>query len=338
MRDGFDAWAESETPARSGQMDKEPAETTMQSMGGAMSVKNAKKLQLDMGAMSDYSSKGGAMCGGADLIPDAVKKAVEEAKKLINMWRAISTWIDSFVSDLDDEIIDNPASQPSLVAFAKQLKTMINNVKVYKDTLDSVAKALEAVGLGRRSKLKGGMAWQDVGKYAQQITQIYMWFKNNKPNLEQVLKLKSLQPYGQQVLDAVLPIFSAVGLGRPVGGRRAVGDRAVGGAKCECDRVGGMSLEEKMKIMSPEDKKYMMLAERRKSQVGLGRSVGVAFTPEEAAKAAAEAYNKAGKAQVMGGRKKRAPSARGVIVKKVMAERGLSLPQASKYVKEQGLY
>jgi hypothetical protein len=36
-----------------------------------------------------------------------------------------------------------------------------------------------------------------------------------------------------------------------------------------------------------------------------------------------------------GGKK---PSARGAIVKKVMAEHGLSLPQASKYVKEKGLY
>ena len=43
----------------------------------------------------------------------------------------------------------------------------------------------------------------------------------------------------------------------------------------------------------------------------------------------------------MGGRRKvggRAPSARGAIVKEVMAKHGLSLPQASKYVKEHGLY
>jgi hypothetical protein len=39
--------------------------------------------------------------------------------------------------------------------------------------------------------------------------------------------------------------------------------------------------------------------------------------------------------ETMGGRK---PSARGEIVKKVMREQGLSLPQASKYVKEHGLY
>jgi hypothetical protein len=42
--------------------------------------------------------------------------------------------------------------------------------------------------------------------------------------------------------------------------------------------------------------------------------------------------------ETYGGRKKRAPSARNEIVKKVMAERGLSLPQASKYVKEHNLY
>jgi hypothetical protein len=42
--------------------------------------------------------------------------------------------------------------------------------------------------------------------------------------------------------------------------------------------------------------------------------------------------------RVVGGRKKRAPSARGAIVRKVMAEQGLSLPQASKYVKDNGLY
>jgi hypothetical protein len=35
---------------------------------------------------------------------------------------------------------------------------------------------------------------------------------------------------------------------------------------------------------------------------------------------------------------KRKPSVRNLIVKKVMKEHGMSLPQASKYVKEHGLY
>jgi hypothetical protein len=66
-----------------------------------------------------------------------------------------------------------------------------------------------------------------------------------------------------------------------------------------------------------------------------GGRVGGSYSPEDAAYAAAAAYNKKGKSEVMGGRK---PSARGAIVKQVMHEHGLSLPQASKYVKEHGLY
>jgi hypothetical protein len=38
------------------------------------------------------------------------------------------------------------------------------------------------------------------------------------------------------------------------------------------------------------------------------------------------------------GKRKKAPSARNLVVKKIMKEKGLSLPQASKYVKEHGLY
>lgn len=53
-----------------------------------------------------------------------------------------------------------------------------------------------------------------------------------------------------------------------------------------------------------------------------------------AAKAADAAYS-AVTSRPVGGRK---PSARGAIVKKVMREKGLTLPQASKYVKENGLY
>jgi len=205
MRDGFDVWAESETPARAGQMEKEPAQTQMPNYGGAMNLTAARQKSLGMDVR-----------GGAIEVPQVIKDAVQQAKNLIQMWRDISAWIDSFISDLQDEIIDNPKSKPNLVAFAKQLMTMINNVKVYKDTLDTVAAALGAVGLGRRGgrQLRGGMSFEDIGKVAGQIAKIYMWFKNNKSNIEQVLKLKSLQPYGQRVLDAVLPIFAAVGMGR----------------------------------------------------------------------------------------------------------------------------
>lgn len=382
MRDGFDAWAESETPARAGQMEKEPAEMQMANYGGAMTLKHAKKIHLNMRAMDDYSDH--SMHGGADIIPEPVKKAVEEAKKLVNMWRSVSSWIDSFEADLRDEIIENPKSQPNLVAFAKQLETMLNNVKAFKTILDGVAAALGAVGLGRHGgrRLHGGMSLQDVGKYARQIAQIYMWFKNNKPNLEQVLKLKSLQPYGQQVLDAVLPIFSAIGLGHHGGvhaiewdpcATRAfgecVGGPKYGGAICNCEhddsmhggascppgfRDDGLTCFKDAKCSPPKRhaKKWGTKCPPGQRDDGLacwqdahctkpemlpkhGGRVGGSYSPEDAAYAAAAAYNKKGKSEVMGGRK---PSARGAIVKQVMHEHGLSLPQASKYVKEHGLY
>ena len=48
MTDGFDKWAESNAPARAGQMEKIPAETQMVNYGGAMSLSKAKKLQMSM--------------------------------------------------------------------------------------------------------------------------------------------------------------------------------------------------------------------------------------------------------------------------------------------------
>jgi hypothetical protein len=311
MRDGFDVWAESDAPARYGQMEKEPAQEQMVSYGGAMTLKDAKNLRLDTSTFSDYSDR--SKRGGADLIPPEIKKAVDEAKKLVEMWRKISAWIDSFEADLQDEIIDNPSSQASLVQFATQLKSMINNVKVFKDILDSVAKALESVGMGRR-RLHGGFGWQDVGKHVANITKIYMWFKNNYPNLKQVLGLKSLQPYGQQVLDAITPIASAVGLGR--GGACTPPKRHPKkfGTKCPPgQRDDGLACWEDAKCDMPR----MTRSPMSRGPMSRGPMCRCDSTSP------------------MGGR---APSARGVIVKQIMAEHGLSLPQASKYVKEHGLY
>jgi hypothetical protein len=207
MRDGFDVWAESETPARAGQMEKEPAQTQMPNYGGAMSLSAAKQKSLGMDVR-----------GGMIEVPQAIKDAVQQAKNLVDMWRKISAWIDSFITDLKEEIIENPDSAPDTVKFATQLLTMINNVKSYKDTLDGVAAALGAVGLGRGGRqVRGGksaFSFEQIGKVAGNIAKIYMWFKNGKKNIEQILKLRSLRPYGQQVLDAIRPIFSAIGMGR----------------------------------------------------------------------------------------------------------------------------
>jgi hypothetical protein len=207
MRDGFDEWAESETPARVGQMEKEPAETQMANYGGAMNLSKAKRVLY--GGMSDRR------VGGAIEVPEVVQKAINEAKKLINLWRSVSSWLDAFMSDLQDQIIDDPESSADLVKVATTILQKLKDLKAYKDILDDVASLAGSVGLGRnRSKLRGGaITIADVGNYAQQIGKLYGWFSRNKKNLTQILRLKSLQPYGKQLLDAVNPIFALVGLG-----------------------------------------------------------------------------------------------------------------------------
>jgi hypothetical protein len=405
MRDGFDAWAESTAPARSGQMEKEPAEVQMPNYGGAMTVRDAKRL-----------------VGGADIIPQAVKDAVAQAKNLIDMWRKISSWIDSFIMDLQDEIIDNPRSSASLVTFARKLLDYIERVKGFKDILDGVAKALQSVGLGRRGQLRGGVSitWQDVGKYASQVAQLYMWFKNNKKNLEQVLRLKSLQPYGTQVLDAVQPIFGALGMGKCGGARescrpgfedhgaicmkppRCSGSPPkctnpevyskrmfgmFGGAKMEpckrgyqdqgllcmrpltCDMnkfppcSGGEVYAKspmkggyfpgfgpmKMESMygGPEESSYdpmtgkytsamqeaaMEVMPAKSSDEAIEQIMSEMGVPREKA----IALYKKHLSRMKGSARK--PSARGAVVKQVMRERGVSLPEASRIVKAEGLY
>ena len=410
MTDGFDRWAESEAPARAGQVEKMPAETQMENYGGAMSLSRAKKLQAMMGVHG-----GRKLHGGVDLLATA-KKAVGEAKKLIDMWRGLSQWIRDLKQELDDEIISNPKVPASYRNTAQNFVSFLNSMEQYQTALDGVAAAASLVGLGKHGgrKLHGGaFSLEDIGKYAAQIASLYGWLSKNKPGIQGILNLKSLNEgmlndFGKKVWGVIEPFFKAIGLGRhggrKVGGRghcgcddsssdseyhggvlpildlsaptRKIGGTrgreprmlmdfpAVGGKrhhtsntetfpgmhggrynhvpglrKCgpgddpfldNCNRggrrhggaltiedrsYGPITAEEKMKLLSPEERAHYeaiqlkMASKPSKKVVGLGRHIGG-----------------------------RAPSARGEIVKKVMREQGLSLPQASKYVKEHGLY
>jgi hypothetical protein len=397
MMDGFDRWAESTAPAREGQMEKIPAESQMASYGGAMTVSKAKQKLLKLEGMHELE-------GGVDVIPQAVKDAANEAKKMIQVWRGVSARIDSFLEELQDQVIDDPKSSASLVNFAKTLQGWFNQIKFLKDILDGAAKLAESVGLGKKRKhsvkLRGGasLSWSDLAGYAKQITSLYMWLKTNAGNMKKILAMKSLQPEGQQILDVVNPILSAIGMGRPSGGRSA-------SDCCQCDDMkgGNMSMDEFVRLTTRPtyrekvdyyepgiktggfmDEMTRMLTNpgyaqktthsgikrpmggrsraARKVAIMEGPSYGGAaplymapatkYSPEEEekiARAKMEGYRgsqdvnspylhqirAANGGASCGGRK---PSARGAIVKKVMREMGLSLPQASKYVKENGLY
>ena len=381
MMDGFDRWAESTAPAREGQMEKIPAESQMANYGGAMTLSKARQKLLKLEGMHELE-------GGVDIVPQAVKDAANEAKKIIQIWRGISSRIDSFLEELQDQIIDDPKRSPSLIAFAKKLKEKFEQIRFLKDILDGAAKLAESIGLGKKRKhsvkLRGGasLSWSDLAGYVQQIGALYMWLKQNAGNMRQILAMKSLQPEGGQILNVVDPILSAIGMGR--GGRSA-------SACCQCDDMkGGFNPVDEMTrmitnpgygqktavhpgfgqktvrgsaalsrggpmqsfnmdgtpIMSDMEMKKKAMGEqlaREMSDVEMKkRAMGDAL----AQKMASGGRKRSARSVVIvdgpsyggascGGRK---PSARGEIVKKVMREQGLSLPQASKYVKENGLF
>ena len=352
MMDGFDRWAESTAPAREGQMEKMPAESQMASYGGAMTVSKARQKLLKLEGMHELE-------GGVDIVPQSVKDAANEAKKMINVWRGVSSRIDSFMEELQDQVIDDPKSSASLVNFAKTLKAWFEKIKFLKDILDGAAKLAESVGLGKKRKhsvkLRGGasLSWSDLAGYAKQITALYMWLKTNAGNMRQILALKSLQPEGKQILDVVNPILAAIGMGRHGRSSSPCEER-----HCQCDDKKGSAAPIEEMSREKYDAMFGMTPEKKMAMGG--RKHGSAAPMEEMSREKYDAMfgMTPEKKMAMGGRKRaarsvvimdgpmlggascggRKPSARGAIVKKVMREQGLSLPQASKYVKENGLY
>ena len=456
-QDGFDRWAQSSQPAREGQMEKIPAEVQMPSSGGsmAMTVYDAQRL-------ARRRNRGGTAFDDIKRKVDQIKLQV---KSILDIYRKISKFVDDFQQDLKDEIIENPAmaSKPSLLNFATKLNAWIGSLKVYKDMFDKVAAAAEAYGMGRRGVRRGGISTEQLMEYGKKIFEVFMFIKNNIPNLELILKFKSLQPIGGQILAALQPVINMlrgpkVGAGqscmcedkpRRVRGGAQVG--FTGGEMVQMSRIDGnddvfyrnghamamaparpqqSTVSEQIMPAEPPsaddllrrklraeafakwkesskvggrscggrvgdpttDRQKLRLDQyaRQRESARLGRRYGgradAPMTRQEKADALAkaEALAKVGgffwgkdpfhefkptRAQIEAAEamknsevnnwahdferrtkddiekvrkqiegKGRKPSTRGAIVKKVMAEHGLSLPQASKYVKENGLY
>jgi len=235
MMDGFDRWAESETPARAGQMEKMPAESQMENYGGAMTLSKAKRLQSMM------SKHGGAM-GGASIsvggiqipIPEYIDKGIKAAKDLIKVVEWTLNFVDEFADDLTDNVIDKPQFYaPAIIEDSKELITVLNSLKPYMDSVRymlDLAKSLGLSGSGKHGGKMVGGDWAATFQAAQQTAQAiidwYLWLKQKAATIRTVLKLQSVQKVGgQQLLDYLEPIFGAVGFGRH-GGR---------GKHCCCD-------------------------------------------------------------------------------------------------------
>ena len=411
MMDGFDRWAESEAPARAGQMEKIPAETQMESYGGAMTLSKAKRLQAMMGGKS-------VNVGGIQIeVPQFIEDGINVAKKMSVVVDWTSQKLPGFIEDLTDNIIDKPNDYaPGIIADAKQLLGILQTLRGWvasiKYILDIGKSIGGAFGMGRHGgkRLVGGdwaSTFEKAKKTIEGLIQWYVWLKQKAAFLRAILDLESVKAAGgDQLLAKLEPILSAVGMGRHGSKHCCCDDSSSeseydGGAQMvnysppmrvgpEMGRVVGSAKGNltKLKSLLSHAPKLPGLPKMGGRKVGGRKHGGVSsaqmpegfqhslysgMTPDYAIEKPGAHKVSQPFYQTMGGRKVggrkvggrassgvyepppmrahgpasgslsgpvggRKPSARGEIVKKVMREQGLSLPQASKFVKEHGLY
>jgi hypothetical protein len=230
-KDGFDRWAESEAPARAGQMEKIPAETQMASRGGAMSVSQAKKYdaQLRGGAGIRPLNLGGRSFLGVE-IPQPVEDAIQMAEKIFDFIELVSKKLPEIEEAIQDEIIDN-MDDPALTATDRKnaksfltsiIKPSIGIFAKVKQVMDYAKQLKAIVGAGRNGSIRGGATasenFQRVVDFLKKtytyLRSIFNWFRENGKSIIALLKLRPLQPIGKQILDKVQPFLTLVGLGR----------------------------------------------------------------------------------------------------------------------------
>ena len=422
MKDGFDQWAESELPARAGQMEKEPAQSMGGACGGAMTVYQAKKMQKMYGPVvptmggRKMSMSDEEMTGGVKLkIPgtsvsweisddSTMGKVLNSVSIGINIYKEISRFINEMKMSLNNEIINNPdLTKPakdgtpmttddllaveSLKKFSTVLYTKLETLQKYQKILDVIAKVLgqsiEGLNSGGAdavpippvvpieptgSNVTTSSAWMTwFKKVGSDLYNLIKWLYIERVNLVAVLKLEPLQgPHkiGEKIATVLSNVFppGASGLfgmaGKGKGGKsskllmtplllRKLSEsvhkmKASGSGQCACHKrkVGGIRLpglpsfgQQAYKIpVNPPPREAFDLVQAHDYSTR-------PFVPDSEGGIAPPMRPMRGPAYApylgQGGKK---PSVRGAIVKKVMAEHGLSLPQASKYVKEHGLY
>jgi hypothetical protein len=367
MKDGFDEWAESTLPAREGQMEKIPAEEQMTTTGGALSLRKAKYVAKHLAR----SLRGGSIVDDImALVPENIKKQVDAViqgtQGVLGAYRNVSSFIDAFIEEIKDEFIDNPKADPNAKKFAVRIVDAFNKLKIYKDSLDGVAKILEGVGLGRGGQRKGGDLAATVKTVIDKAKEIFgklmTWLKffyDNAVGISKFLKLKTLNradlPFkGQDILNYIQPIFDVTDKLSGLLASAKKGGRGCHSCQCEdsdeeegmivVNRRGGMLT---MGTKGGEPQSVRMEGEpvqgreselsrlkRKCKELEEGRYGGRLDERKRREGGRTVYASNVSSTRRQGGKK----SERGEIVKRVMREQGLSLPQASKYVKEHGLY
>ena len=251
MKDGFDAWAESERPARAGGVEKMPAEVQMttRKYGG---VRHHMK-HINGGRTPAVSSQaympgqyeethggahggayggahGGAYGGAHGGAHGGMLHGGISGQDLINIAQKLYDFYQKAleVSATVKEDLRSPDVPAKYKKTAEQVAKMIESVGLGKPPHQAVAECMQS-GMGRHG---GASALEFVQKWGAKLVQFYNWFLTNKEGIHYILKMKSINApppdnYPQQ-LEALL---TQVGLGKKHGG-----------AACSCNggrRHGG---------------------------------------------------------------------------------------------------
>jgi len=339
MKGAFDEWAESERPARYGGAEKVPAVKQM--------PRRRHELHEEMEGHGFFSSLGSL----ASKAVSAVSSGADTVSKVTEFYNKAKEYSPKVKAALRSDMV--PSN--------------------YRPVATKLAEYMEMVGLGKHKKcpLARHMATecmhrQHSGMYggasilsiATNAKKVYDWIKENSPAIHTILKLPQLEPYGGKVEG----IMSMVGLGKrpssrhidagvmfvdPMSGHHVVKKGKGFFSKLSSGISKGVSaaskaastassLYAKAKEYAPAVKDLLSqyggetgakVADKI-SSLGLGRKRRGRAGPKPSY--ATHGFG--------GGGPRSGPSARNAIVKEVMQKEGLSLIEASKFVKAHGLY
>lgn len=310
MTDGFDRWAESETPASFNSLEKNPTELTKGTMASGMrygqnldGMVGSSRKRKGKHTMPDGSVMLGSKHGGG-----IYDDFLAGFNKISNEFTNPQSYLQQGVGQVTNEFT-NPDSVLRGDYLPKVGNEFTNNESLLRaqylgQAADGVAKAAPILDmLGEQMGLGKG-----VGKTMAEI-------------------LKGA--------NEVNKAAKAVGYGKR-GGRKC----CMGGKKGALDYVSEYVPESRDAIsqakgyapllkmlLKGQAPQYSSYIDQGADMLGLGRRVG-----------GLRMRNPAVDPRPMEVKSSRKPSARNEIVKRVMAERGVSMPQASSIVKREGLY
>lgn len=311
-RDGFDYWAESEAPARVGQVQKVPAEPTKAMEGDALARLYARHAKRHSKKMEGGARAiGGAMC--EELDGDALK--------------VLGLTIPTTLTEAKQFAKDNPILLRTLYDKVKSSSTLKKFVPAaIWDFVELWASGEGYMGDGTRKGQRRKTARRAyMPRYAEEelegdalkilgltipttLTEAKQFAKDNPIVLRTVYdKLKSSSTLKKYVPAAIWDFMELWASGQ---GYMGAGTRK------------GMARKTARPAYMPAEEEF------EGGFSTMSHALATRYSPRDEMKPRGSAKPRAA----------RKPSARAMLVKQVMAEHGLSLPAASKYVKEHGLY